>query len=267
MSIQRPPRVDRDTAEQLLAGPGPVASVLRVAAAPAHADELAGEEAAVAAFRAAEVDTPAARPSALRTVLARVVTVKAGIVLAAAASTGIVLAATGGVLTPWSTTPDSPPPVTTTSRPATTTAPPVTTTPPPAPNTPDTGVTGGGRPRATPDPSIVGLCRAYAAHGRGKLDNPAFRALVEAAGGRKAVPGFCAEVDPKPVKPSPPGDDDHGDDERPPEISPPGPPGGPAPPDDDDPEQHTKKKTPGSPALGAATAVPPSGAEPPSKGG
>lgn len=306
MSTHRSSRVDRDTAEQLLAGHGvgPVASVLRAAAAPAHREELAGEDAAVAAFRTAEVAAAPRRTSAFRSVLAKVVTVKAAIVLAAAASTGIVLAATGGALpVPWSDSPADPPVTTTTGDTATT-----TTTTTRVPNPPAGGTSDGRQPPATPDPSIVGLCRAYAApenKGEG-LDSPAFHALVEAAGGKNEVAEYCDDVeaaapgtpeDPAKERDHEPGKrsdgDDNGDDNggdngddsgdhrddgdrpgppAPPEPAKPGKPGKTAPTTDTEPtseptDENAVTKTPDSPALGAASAVPPSGAEPPSKGG
>jgi hypothetical protein len=51
---------------------------------------------------------------------------------------------------------------------------------------------------ATPSPSMVGLCTAYLAgagadHGQA-LENPAFTALVTAAGGADGVDAFCEEL-------------------------------------------------------------------------
>jgi len=63
----------------------------------------------------------------------------------------------------------------------------------------------GGRPdssthpgTADPSPSLVGLCRAYTAgagadHGKA-LENPAFQALITAAGGNDGVDAFCAKL-------------------------------------------------------------------------
>jgi hypothetical protein len=49
-----------------------------------------------------------------------------------------------------------------------------------------------------PSPSVVGLCRAFAAgagDNPGKaLENPAFTALITAAGGATEVPAFCADA-------------------------------------------------------------------------
>jgi hypothetical protein len=51
---------------------------------------------------------------------------------------------------------------------------------------------------ASPSPSLKGLCQAYTAgagseHGKSH-DNPAFSALITAAGGAERVPGFCADL-------------------------------------------------------------------------
>lgn len=290
MSIHRSPRVDRDAAEQLVAGKGvgPVASVLRAAAAPAHRDELAGEDAAVAAFRTAATAVPAREP-VFRKAVAKALTVKVAIVLAIAGSTGVVLAASEGALpVPWSNSPADPP---------------ATTTTPPAPSSPGARTSDGRQPPANPDPAIVGLCEAYLAHEDRNLDNPAFRALVEAAGGKGEVAGYCELVESakprpsaepgkpsttgRPGEPGKPGSrpatppansptmgDRPGRGERPGVTGPPTEPDQPARPSktrkeptSDPTVEDAVTKTPGSPAPGAATAVPPSGAEPPSTGG
>ncbi|MCR3748136.1 hypothetical protein LX88_002074 [Lentzea californiensis] len=51
---------------------------------------------------------------------------------------------------------------------------------------------------ASPSPSLKGLCQAYTAgagseHGKAH-NNPAFSALITAAGGAERVPGFCADL-------------------------------------------------------------------------
>jgi hypothetical protein len=288
MSIHRSPRVDRDAAEHLVAGKGvgPVASVLRAAAAPAHRNELAGEDAAVAAFRTAATAAPARQPVFPRAV-AKALTIKVAIVLAIAGSTGVVLAASEGALpVPWSNSP--------VDQPAT------TTTTPPAPSSPGARTSDGRQPPANPDPAIVGLCEAYLAHDDRNLDNPAFRALVEAAGGKAEVNGYCELVEatkPSPsAEPGPPNttarpgepgskpatppanpptmSDQPGPGERPGVTDPPTEPDQPARPSKTRKEPTSEPTvedavttTPGSPAPGAATAVPPSGAEPPSTGG
>jgi hypothetical protein len=74
---------------------GRLDAVLRAAAAPAHPAELAGEQQAVAAFRAAATAAPR------RSILARILTVKVLVIGSVAASTGVVLAVSG-VLPPTS---------------------------------------------------------------------------------------------------------------------------------------------------------------------
>ena len=180
-----------------------LAAVLRAASAPAHPGELAGEEAAVAAFRqAAAVETAPSRPSALRRVLTKVLTVKAAVALAVTGSAGVVLAATGGVLpTPWSAVPPAEQAPTSTTVSTASTAPAA----PPA-----TGERSAERepsahpgPRTTPaGPAVVGLCRAYTAD-RGELRaDPKFGPLIDAAGGVDEVAEYCAAHAPAPSKKS-----------------------------------------------------------------
>ncbi len=300
MSIQGTPRLDRDTAERLVAGygTGPVAVVLRAAAAPAHAEELAGEHAAVAAFRQAAAVAPAPHRSVFRRSVAKALTIKAVLVVAVAGSTGVVLAASEGALpVPWSNSPADVPGTTT-----------------PAPNAPANRSGDDRKPPAAPDPAVVGLCEAYTSGADKNLDNPAFRALVEAAGGKGEVAGYCEIVETStPGAPGPSGangaptttgkPDEPGEDagesrqpETPPAKTLPSQVGGPSelpdvvetptePPTEDKPAKPTRTarttkteptdlidevditETPDSSAPGAASAVPPSGAEPPSKGG
>ncbi|MER7672948.1 hypothetical protein ABTY61_31455 [Kitasatospora sp. NPDC096128] len=122
MSTNRSRRIDRDAAEQLLGGavggpsagqdasltgpdgPGQLARVLAAAAAPATAAELAGEEAALAAFREASltpdpVVTPVRRRSMATAALARAFSTKAAAaVLGATALCGVAVAAGTGNL-------------------------------------------------------------------------------------------------------------------------------------------------------------------------
>ena len=51
---------------------------------------------------------------------------------------------------------------------------------------------------ASPSPSVVGLCHAYAAgagadHGKA-LENPAFTVLITAAGGKDQVSAYCSDL-------------------------------------------------------------------------
>jgi hypothetical protein len=201
MNAHQSRRIDRRTAEQLLRGgvrthgPDALGELLSAAAAPATEGELAGEQAAVAAFRAAR---PAPVPqlrrgSMIRTTLAKLLTVKiAAVAAGAVAAGGVALAAATGTLPshPGGQTPAPPG----TSHPAGT--PTVTgsehTT---AADDKNTGA-GAGAATASPSPSLVGLCQAYTSgaggeHGKA-LENPAFTALITTAGGEDKVPGYCS---------------------------------------------------------------------------
>ncbi|HEU5158333.1 MAG TPA: hypothetical protein VFU43_15155 [Streptosporangiaceae bacterium] len=208
MSIY-PRKIDRAAAERLLRGEPAdprhpedfLAVLLAAAAAPAHAGELAGEEAAVARFRQARTTAAwraadggaeaigeagglpgrpwRARPESrwvrhpMRIALvALTVTTAGGAALAAGA-------------TPWSQEPGD-------RRPATSAG---------SPSRSDEASPGrgqGGSAATTPRSSLVGLCRAYTAgagDAPGKaLDKPAFAALIAAAGGKHKVPSYCAEL-------------------------------------------------------------------------
>ena len=205
-----PRKIDRVAAKRLLRGEPAdprhpdalLAVLLATAAAPAHAGELAGEEAAVAAFHAARAAGAgfAARPGAEVSIVAKrswgTASVRGWtrhplrltlVALTATTAGGIALAS-GSV--PWSRQPAV-------QRP-------VTGSPPPSQLAgPGSGqVSGpGGAGTATPHPSLAGLCRAYKS-GAGKapaapgkvLDNPAFTSLIEAAGGKDKVAAYCADV-------------------------------------------------------------------------
>ncbi|TNC26894.1 hypothetical protein [Amycolatopsis alkalitolerans] len=201
MSANRSRRIDRRTAEQLLRGEpdrmreterDALSELLSAAAAPATEGELAGEQAALAAFRAAH-PVPVLQPrrtSMIKTTLAKLLTVKVAAVAAGAvAAGGVALAATTGTLAPHSGG-STPAPA------ATSHAPDVAPTP-----QNDQSVagqdkqTGAGGSDATPSPSLIGLCQAYTAgagsdHGKA-LDNPAFSVLITTAGGRDKVAQYC----------------------------------------------------------------------------
>jgi hypothetical protein len=197
MSTQRPRRITRDTVERLLdgdrgavAGHHALARVLTVAAATARPSELAGEPACLAAYRAAHL-LPATQPrrnSMIKSAVTKLLTVKAAAILAgAAASGGLALAASTGSL------PD----------PFTTNVPAASASASPGHGKSDTAK---GKANAAdksaeanekdgPSPSLVGLCHAYSAgnkaeHGKA-LESPAFKALIQAAGGNDKVDAFC----------------------------------------------------------------------------
>jgi hypothetical protein len=196
MSTSRRRRLTRTTADHLLRG-GPasppadgdvLASLLLAAAAPPHDRELAGEADAAAAFRQAHL-SPAPQPRrpsmsaptkllAVKAVLAAMGITGGGVALAAA--TGHLPSQPGG----------TPAAAGSAAAPAGATA------------TPPASATAGGSPAsdpaASPSPSLRGLCLAYTAGAgtnRGKAPgNPAFTALITAAGGKDKVAAFCTSL-------------------------------------------------------------------------
>jgi hypothetical protein len=173
-----------EVAEQLLNGHPDVprharrlADRLALASAAAFPGELAGEDAAAAAFTAVVgadlVPQPGRRPMSKSAVVAKLLTLKvAAIALAAVSAGGVALAASTGVL-PNPLAPSNP-----------------------GHSTP--GPSRGSGSDATPSPSMIGLCTAYLAgagadHGKA-LESPAFSALITAAGGKDNVDAFCAAL-------------------------------------------------------------------------
>ncbi|GAA1770234.1 hypothetical protein [Luedemannella helvata] len=193
----RPP-FDAAAAESLLDGgrdgPPELVELLARASAPARPTELAGEAAALAAFRAAQPATPG-RGAARRRVITRLLTVKAA-TIAAFAVGGVAIAAGTGVLpTPGGDRPSGPGPGVATSGAATGTRPAagaprttaaLTTAQPPASHA------------ATAAASLAGLCQAYTTvagkNPEKALENRSFAALVTAAGGADRVDDFCARL-------------------------------------------------------------------------
>jgi hypothetical protein len=180
------------TAERLLSGDltSPpdgaerLAAVLAAASAPGRPDELAGEAAAMAAFRA--------RPATVRRwSLRHALTVKAtaAIVAATVAAGGVALASGTGLL-PIPFVPDKPEPVpSVTEAPAARTPAPKRTpspaqTPPPAP--------------PAPNDTLPGLCAEYQkktnAEKQKELKTKRFEELVREAGGADRVEAFCVQV-------------------------------------------------------------------------
>jgi hypothetical protein len=180
-----------------------VAGVLASAAAPARAEEFAGEPAVMVAYRLAHLaDSPVPRrESMIKLALAKLLTVKAAAAAAVAAATlagGVALATTGNL----------PGPIGNLGVAGLGTAAAPTELPTP---------TDAAGADATPSPSLAGLCTAYLA-GAGDnpgraLENPAFRVLVTEAGGEEEVDGFCTELVPSVAEQESP-------------ASPKGPPGG-----------------------------------------
>ncbi|QUQ65833.1 hypothetical protein [Kutzneria sp. CA-103260] len=198
-------RLDRRTCEQMLggapvAGGDPLTDLLAAAAAPARDGELAGEQAAVAAFRAARLGTAhqPQRPSMVKTLLAKLLTARiaAAVAAVAVAVGGIATAAATGYLR-------SPLGGNSTVAPAHSSAPATSAESSSASESPGVGDSddhGTSSPRSpeSPSPSVTGLCQAYAAgagseHGKA-LDSPPFSALITAAGGKDDVDAYCAKL-------------------------------------------------------------------------
>jgi hypothetical protein len=181
--------LSREAAERLLSGDSSsppsgtesLAFLLAAASAPPRLQELAGEGAALAAFRA---HSPTVRRWSLR----RVLTIKvAAVVAATVAAGGVAFASSAGLLP----NPFTPPSVDGTS--------------------PGSGSTPGGGGTPTPGASLMpdvtgslaaeglsGLCKAYEAKPpseRGKaLQSTAFSTLVSAAGGVEHVSAYCTNL-------------------------------------------------------------------------
>jgi len=184
-----PPVASQDILDRLLerrlvgasapAGYGELASLLAAATAPATPDELAGEQAARAEFRAVMPSHPptlvprrAPMPSKLLTVKAA-----AAALIAVLSIGGVAIAATGLLPGQARRVADQ------------------------APSTTAASVAARGLGKAAVadlDNATQGLCRAWQA-GRGadngrRADAPAFQALAAAAGGADNIAGYCADV-------------------------------------------------------------------------
>jgi hypothetical protein len=223
MTTRQPPPLNRAKAEAILTGTATerseLAQIIAAARGPATSDELAGEAAAMVRFQAARLDPAAAHGVTVRKRMSdKLLAAKMGIAaaLAAAATGGVALAAAAhtqtepahhalpastsvaapshdGTPTPRATKPAVPPPP---SHAAAASA---------APTAPGGA---GSHPSASPSPSLHGLCIAYLANeitGGKRMDNPAFGALVAAAGGKDKVTTYCLTLiraDPRPTRPA-----------------------------------------------------------------
>ncbi|WP_433319977.1 hypothetical protein ACQP0U_15345 [Micromonospora sp. CA-269861] len=184
----------------------PVAALLAAAAGPVRAGELAGEEAALAAFRAARADPAPAVPQRPRR---RRLTTGAVAWIGAVAATATAGAAFAAVTRDRAPDPVAPAPSPTSPSPhpgaprshesARSVAPGTLSPGAPSPVT--------ATPPATPAPAgqVHGLCRAWQAkkpEQREKaLRTPAFQRLVTAAGGPAQVEAYCQRLVPE-TKPS-----------------------------------------------------------------
>jgi hypothetical protein len=175
------------------AGNDAVGLLLAAATAPSRADQR-GEDLATAEFRAVthlrQAPTPESEPYMIKTVRRMMAAPVAALGAAALvlAGGGIAFAASQGALNvPFSghdNRSDKAPAAPTTTNPGLTHAATV------VPNTPESTATH--MPSATPSPSLSGLCHAFQA---GATDvnhsNPAFGALIAAAGGEANVATYC----------------------------------------------------------------------------
>ncbi|MFD0969570.1 hypothetical protein [Plantactinospora endophytica] len=245
MASHRRGGLDPDAAERLLdaaagrdTGTGqphrdpsdPVAELLTAASAPARAAELAGEEAALQAFRTARAARLAAGgtyPEMVREARAKAggaaspttpdavtgrsrggrrrLTVGAGgwiAVVLATLTAGAALATDIPALDPADPRRGAPDSGSRTPVPPTTATAPTITTPPTGTTAPTGGPTAAPPPnhsprsrQATPHPSVYGQCRAYLARGGADSDARANRSpskvLLEAAGSRSEIERYC----------------------------------------------------------------------------
>ncbi|MDG4781527.1 hypothetical protein O7614_17890 [Micromonospora sp. WMMD961] len=191
----------------------PVARLLAAAAGPVRPGELAGEEAALAAFRAARAE-PSSVPHPARR---RRLTTGAAAWIGAVAVTATAGAAFAAVRQDWipapvapeppraSPTPDSPRSGDNTRSPAET---PPHGTPSPRPPSPGTPSAAGAPPAHSPPAGpLHGQCRAWLAKKPDQrekaLRTPGFERLVTAAGGAERVEEYCHRLVPE-AKPSTP---------------------------------------------------------------
>jgi hypothetical protein len=188
-------------------GADPLAHLLAAAAAPAESGELAGEEQALTAFRAARVNPAPAPAPAPRRFRLRVGVAAWTAGLAATATAGVAFAAVS-LERPEQ---PAPPPAPTTagstgadgtgspsrSEPGSPTAGKSSSVPFTAPAPTWSG--GPGKPAS--DGKLAGLCRAYfsksATQQARALQTPAFADLIAAAGGPDQVEGYCIVLVPK----------------------------------------------------------------------
>lgn len=194
------------------AGSDPLTDLLAAAASPPRRGELAGEQAAVMAFRDARQPTmpQSRRRSMLKTALAKAATAKAAVVVAALAGGGGVAFAAGGGHLPGGAAERHP----AGGAPASATASAHARTPDaerhsvgsgrhgapipqPSPTHP-AAKPSSATPDASPSPDLRGLCTAFRAgvgDNPGKaLDNPAFTVLIKTAGGKDNVASYCATL-------------------------------------------------------------------------
>ncbi|MEU8013156.1 hypothetical protein [Micromonospora parva] len=206
-----PPEADATVAEAYLADPNspsaePVAALLAAAAGPVRAGELAGEEAALAAFRAARADPAAAAPQPTRRRRLRTGVVAWIGAVAATATAGAAFAAVTRDRAPDPVAPapssSSPSPQPGASRPEESGRSVAPGLPSPGASSPATATPPAGPTLAN---QLPGLCRAWQAKKPDQrekaLRTPGFHPLVTAAGGPADVEAYCRRLVPE-TKPS-----------------------------------------------------------------
>lgn len=168
----RPPAAD-DVLGRLLATAAPPCDYLHD-----NQGEFRGEAAAVSAFREARLN-PAYRLRRKAMSAGKLLAIKVAVAAVALSGGGGVALATTGHLTALSS--GHPAPSASSSAGTNASAP-----------------KGGSHSSATPSPSLQGLCHAYSAgvgSNPGKaLENPAFTALITAAGGKDKVSSYCTTL-------------------------------------------------------------------------
>jgi hypothetical protein len=177
--------LSQEAAERLLSGdltPPPdgtdrLAALLAAASAPGRPDELAGEAAAMAAFRAHP-------PTIRRWSLRRALTIKVAAAVAVMVAAGGVAVASGTGFLPIPFIPGKAGPV-------------PSGTDGPAGRSPGQGRTASPAPSPA-DPALPGLCADFqkktSDEKQKELKGKHFEQLVKAAGGPEHVEGFCAQV-------------------------------------------------------------------------
>jgi len=179
---------------------GPLAALLSAASAPGTAGELGGLSTATAAFDAGSMGHPhisRRKKTMIGSALANVLAAKVLAASAAAAAVGgVALAAATGHLSSLPAHPASTPSASQAQHSNASTHAPSglhSTTPPVTRGSGQSST----HPSASPSPSMYGLCQAWVS-GAGTAghaaSNPAFTALITAAGGADAVDGYCAGV-------------------------------------------------------------------------
>jgi hypothetical protein len=179
--------------------------LLSAAAGPARPDELAGEDAVLAAFVAAGAGPAAVvpQPRVRRRAITRAITVKVAAGVAVLSLSGVAFAAETGRLphaaqqtahelfSSWGVPAPSP----SSARPDGT---PGSGGDPGRPGAPSTGAPGTGTTPQEEEPAVRGQCRAFVESQRGghgkSLDKAVRDALAKAAGGEANIESYCAKL-------------------------------------------------------------------------